>query len=194
MLPPSQDNGPAVQALLQLSAGADATEDPHASEFHSDKIIQMMQDFEKKFKGHKNEADKAEAEERHTFDMAQAARKNQIKALEDSVKESETEEGEKENEKNMADEDKTKTTADREADQAFLDDLTVQCEDKAKLWDQRSTTRAAELKALAGALAALKGEVEGNYGANKKLAGLVEVGTRATEAKDDDARIQAALE
>jgi hypothetical protein len=40
----------------------------------------MMMDFEKKFKVHKNDLDESESKTKHTFDMAQAARKNQIKA------------------------------------------------------------------------------------------------------------------
>merc|ERR1719265_1064668 len=43
----------------------------------------------------------------------------------------------------------------------------------AEAWDTRSKTRSAELTAIAGALDALKGEVSGNYAANKKLVGLV---------------------
>merc|ERR1719420_1891513 len=54
-----------------------------------------------------------------------------------------------------------------------MDDLTSQCEDKAVAWDARSKTRSAELTAIAGAIATLKGEVSGNYNANKKLVGLV---------------------
>merc|ERR1719487_320923 len=106
-----------------------------------------------------------ESNEKHEFDMAQAARKNQIAGLESSVSEDEGTVGEKEDEKNTADEDLTKTTADKNADDAFLADLTTQCEEKATTWDQRSKTRSQELTALSKALDALMGSVAGNYGA-----------------------------
>merc|ERR1719159_1734960 len=182
-LPASAQTKDLVSALMQLGQGNAA--DPKGCEFHAQQIIDLMMDFKKKFKTHKNDVDAAENAEKHTFDMAQAARENQIKALKQSVEEAEKEVGEKEAQKESAEEDKAKTTQDKSMDSAFLDDLTTQCEAKARLFDQRSTTRAAELTALSGALEVLKGEVAGNYGANKKLTALAEV---SREAKVSDVK------
>jgi len=142
-------------------------------EFHSDEIVELMMDTEKKFIVNKNDNDADEEESKHTFNMAQAARFNQIKALQASLKTAEAEAGQKEDEKGLAESEKSKTTEDMNSDQAFMDDLTEQCQDKAAAWDKRSKTRSAELTAIADALATLKSEVSGNYNANKKLVGLV---------------------
>merc|ERR1719214_114720 len=127
----------------------------------------------KQFKTNKNDLDAEEAEKKHTFDMAQGARFNQIKALEQSLAEAENESAEAEEAKAKAEDDKTKTTEDKDADNTFMNDLTSQCEAKAVAWDARSKTRSAELVAIAAALETLKGEVVSNYNANKKLVGLV---------------------
>jgi len=113
--------------------------------------------------------DAEEAEKKHTFDMAQGARKNQIKALEETLQETEKEAADKDERNNIAKEEQAKTSADRKADDEFMNDLTAQCEDKAKAWDARSKTRAEELTAIDKATKTLKGEVVDNYSANKKL-------------------------
>merc|ERR1719316_2387358 len=128
-------------SLLQIG------EDPAGFKFHSGEIIELMVDTLKKFKVNKNDLDAEEAEKKHTFDMAQGARFNQIKALEASLAES------------KAEADKDKTTATKDEDNTFMMDLTSQCEAKATAWDARSKTRSAELVAIAAATATLKGEV-----------------------------------
>merc|ERR1719160_2202672 len=163
----SVSSGTDVSALLQVS------EDPAGFKFHSGEIIELMVDTLKKFKVNKNDLDAEEAEKKHTFDMAQGARFNQIKALEASLADAEQSNAEKEEAKAKADADKTKTTEDKDADNTFMNDLTSQCEAKATAWDARSKTRSAELAAIASATETLKGEVSGNYNANKKLVGLV---------------------
>merc|ERR1719487_1835285 len=139
------------------------------SKFHSGAIVEVLQNTLKTLKVNKNDVDAEEAEKKHTFDMAQGARKNQIKALEETLQESEKESADKEEQNNIAKEELAKTTADEKADDTFMKDLTEQCEEKAKAWDARSKTRANELTAIDKATATLKGEVVDNYSANKKL-------------------------
>merc|ERR550514_2013044 len=172
--------------------------------FHSGEIIEIMQDTQKKFKVNKNDLDAEEADKKHTFDMAQGARFNQIKALESSLADAESQNAEKEEAKAKAEDDKTKTTEDKDADNTFMEDLTSQCEAKAVAWDARSKTRSAELVALSEAMATLKGEVSGNYNANKKLVGLVSKKSNKgpmtidqqedADAADDDEDIDAFLQ
>merc|ERR1719421_1853439 len=169
-----------LQALTSLAQFMD--EEPAAgSKFHSGAIVEVLQNTLKTLKVNKNDVDAEEAEKKHTFDMAQGARKNQIKALEETLEQSEKESADKEEQNNIAKEELAKTTADRKADKQFMDDLTAQCEDKAKAWDARSKTRANELTAIAGALSTLKGEVAGNYQANKKLTALVSSKTQVAK-------------
>merc|ERR1719359_72837 len=70
---------------------------------------------------------------------------------------------------NEAELDKKEETDDMNADQNFLDVLTGDCETKAHDFDQRSQTRAGELKAIAEAIAALEKGAVPNWEANKRL-------------------------
>merc|ERR1719453_2623904 len=164
---------------MDLSSFLQLGEDPAGFKFHSGEIIELMVNTLKQFKNNKNDLDAEEQEKAHTFNMAQGARNNQIKALEQSLAEAEAESAEKEEAKAKAEDDKAKTTEAKDADNTFMMDLTSQCEAKATAWDARSKTRSAELTALAAATETLKGEVSGvammkvGDNMNKKQMGLV---------------------
>jgi hypothetical protein len=169
-----------VPSMLQEKVGQPGV--AAGSEFHSDELLEIMQDTLKKFKVNKNKLDAEETEKKHLHTMKQNARHNQLKGLKDNILLAEQESSTKEERKNMAEEDLTKTTELKNSDKQYMDDLTDECETKATAWDARSKSNAQELTAIAEALATLKGEVEGNYGANKKLVGLMTKGAKVGKA------------
>merc|ERR1719156_17953 len=66
-------------------------------------------------------------------------------------------------EKSASEAEKQSTEADRADDQAFLNKVTEECEDKAVKWDARSQRRSGEMTAIAEALQILKGDATTRY-------------------------------
>merc|ERR1719401_676139 len=95
------------------------------------------------------------------------------KAEKEAIADSKTEE------LNTAKEDSDNEKKDMNADQSFLDVVTKECQDKATLFDQRSSTRANELTAISKAIEYLEDGVAPNEGANKKLVGFLQQGRLA---------------
>merc|ERR1719487_1982978 len=166
-----------IYALMQEGNPGDA----HAFEFQSNKHIAVLKELLKTYRKTQFERQTEEENTKHAFNMAQQARANQVKAFEALVAKNEQIQAEQEQDKSAKEADKTQTEADTTADQTFLDELTAECEAKAKAWDTRSQIRSNELTAISEALELLKGGVSENFAANKKL-----VLVSQSEEQDED--------
>mmetsp|Transcript_93352 Transcript_93352/g.302081 ORF Transcript_93352/g.302081 Transcript_93352/m.302081 type:complete len:692 (+) Transcript_93352:70-2145(+) len=146
---------------------------PNAYVYRSNDIIATLEGLKDTFKAEKKQQDEDEFGAASASDKKVLAMANEKKFKEKSKMEKEELSAQLSEEKSDKDKEKTEETDDMSADTAFRTELTTQCEDKAKGWDQRSKSRADELTALAEATETLKSGVESNYDANKKLVGLV---------------------
>merc|ERR1719440_35227 len=177
---------PANSPALALIAGATAGKrfgqpkgEAKAYQYRSKEVIATLVSLTATFKKELQELDETEMSALSDYEMAAGARANTIKALNKEITEKQTLSAAKSEDKADKEGQKDLETTDRNADQAFLDELTSKCEAKAKAWDQRSTARAAELTALAQATELLKGMGD-TYNTNTKLVGLVSKKSHAT--------------
>merc|ERR1719453_2242165 len=156
------------KALLKFmqQADSDEKEEPAGYSLHSAEVVTTLKGLLKTFKQKKIQADNEEMHSRQEYEMAAAARANQIKALNKAVTEKSEQVAALEEEINAAETEKLETENAKNADRQFLDDLAAKCEQKAQIYDQRSSTRTAELTAIAEALELLKGDVSKMYPAN----------------------------
>merc|ERR1719217_354144 len=104
--------------------------------FHSGEIFDNLREILRKFKKKKAEVEVAEEDKAHTFNMAQSARANSLRAQEDACAQLEETIASKEEASSKLSEEKTQTEADQNTDQTFLEALTTECEEQAKTWDQ----------------------------------------------------------
>mmetsp|Transcript_18413 Transcript_18413/g.44956 ORF Transcript_18413/g.44956 Transcript_18413/m.44956 type:complete len:750 (-) Transcript_18413:45-2294(-) len=159
------DERDALESLLQAPAGK-----PAATKSHLGDIVTLLVKLRQVFKEKKASADAEETESRQTFEMAQQKRGHLAKSLRDNIDTMKVTVASLSEQKASVVADLAEEQAKYNVEKKFLDDLTVQCENKATAWDQRSEMRTKELQAIAQALEILKSKVSENYGANKKLA------------------------
>lgn len=153
-----------------------------AYEYHANGILTTLTELLMTFKAELAKSDEDEASVAHDFNMAEGARSMQVKFMNEEIMQKETLGAKKSEEESEKQKYLDEETADHDADQAYLNELTSSCEAKATLYDQRSTTRASELTALSGAIEELGG-VGALYTANKKLVGLITDKQHAQEVK-----------
>eukprot|EP00446_Apocalathium_sp_SHHI-4_P001944 CAMPEP_0177180178 /NCGR_PEP_ID=MMETSP0367-20130122/15255_1 /TAXON_ID=447022 ORGANISM="Scrippsiella hangoei-like, Strain SHHI-4" /NCGR_SAMPLE_ID=MMETSP0367 /ASSEMBLY_ACC=CAM_ASM_000362 /LENGTH=690 /DNA_ID=CAMNT_0018626949 /DNA_START=56 /DNA_END=2128 /DNA_ORIENTATION=+ len=140
--------------------------------YHANDIIATIEALLKKFTDKKNQVEQDEFDTNSAFEMRQLSYASEKKFAEKEKMEKEQLAEMKREEKAATEADRTQEISEKNTDQSFMDVLTADCETKAHLWDQRSTTRAAEIKAMADAQTALREGVAPNWQSNKKLVGL----------------------
>jgi DNA repair exonuclease SbcCD ATPase subunit len=141
-------------------------------EYQSNDIIATLDGLLKTFKKMKKNLDIQEHDINSAFESAVLGLNNQKKFAEQERAEKEAIVEGKTEKMNAAKDDKDEETKDKDADDAFMKEMTTKCEDTALLFDQRSKTRADELTALSDATAELEKGAVPNFGANKKLVGI----------------------
>merc|ERR1719440_64718 len=125
-------------------------------EYQSNDIIATLEDLLAEFKQMKKDLDIEEFDINSAFEKDRLGLSNEKKFAEKEKAQKEAIEQAKTEELEQAKTDKDEETADRDADQSFLNVLTADCEAKATLFDERSKTRADELTALSKATTALE--------------------------------------
>jgi len=152
-------------ALVQISEPGKA----HAFEYQSNDIIAVLEGLKDEFLQNKKELDESEFGTNAAFERNRLGLQNEVKFATKDKNEKEQILEAKTEELALTEEEKAAETDAMNADQAFLDTVTTECEQKAKDWDQRSKARSDELTALSDALSTLKEGAAGQYSANKKL-------------------------
>merc|ERR1719487_2718666 len=167
----------AVAAFLQGGTKVDPSDSEY--KFHAQGILDVLDKLLKDFRANKEELDKEWAKTEKNYQDKIADIKNEMKENATAI---ETLEGEVETLKSeIADARGQLVEAESllSDDQAYLKDLTKQCEARANDWDQRSAMRKDEIEALSNALTILENKVKDAEGERA----LLQIPTKKAEAQ-----------
>jgi len=150
-------------------------------ESQSGGIIRMVEELGDKFQDERNQIETDEANKKHAYDMMAQDLTSQI---ESATEERENKAGKKaarEEDKGSYSGELADTTTTLKADMKFLNDLTVECEQKSSDFSQRQELRAGEIDAINKAMEVMtSGDIGGG---TKHLPSLVQVKKHASLAQ-----------
>jgi len=146
-----------VTKLLQQLNKVDPSDPTY--EYHSQGILDTITQLLKEFQDEKAAADDEETKRKGACDATKATLNEEIGTNADGISSCETTIGLLTVEIAETREGLVNSEAMMKDDQAYLKDLTARCESRAKDWDQRSSLRSDELKALSEALTILSDKV-----------------------------------
>jgi len=160
------------ERLMQLKSLGGQPGEGYAYKYHANDIIGTLETLRTTFKRQKRRIEDDEFASMSAHEMDVQSKSNERKFAQKEKAEKEQVHGSKTDERSATTADRDQENKEKTADEKFLGVLKADCESKAQLWDQRSSTRAGELTAIDKAVEQLKGGVASNWKANEKLVGL----------------------
>merc|ERR1719261_684103 len=171
---------------MQDAAEMGAPFAPEAAAFEgsSGGILQMIYDLESKFNDERDDLEKKEAENRHTYDMLAQELTDHIEAAVAERKSQTSLKNKKLSEKAAAEADSADTSAVLAADKTYLEDITATCTQKEADFAKRQELRAGEIEAVAQAIDIMSSDAVAGSGA-KHLPTLVQKSTSLAQLRSN---------
>lgn len=183
-----------AEAMMMMKLG----QKPAGYEFQSNDILATLDSLKDMLLNKKKAADEAEFGMKEMHDKKELNQRNQRKFKLKERDEKQMTMDKKLKEKGITEVNRAEEDEDKTMDEQYLAELTKTCAVKKSLWEQRSSTRADELVAIADALKVLKEEVKPSYKANKELAQVQEAARPSSflqvRKNGDNVGIQKALQ
>merc|ERR1719454_757268 len=129
-----------------------AAPEANAYEFQSGGIIDMLEKLKKKFKDELSALEEEEMNSKHAYEQMSQELHDSIENANVELERKQGVKAEREQDKADDEAELADTTADRDADQKYLDDLRSQCEAKTNDFNSRQKLRQEEIDAIQQAI------------------------------------------
>jgi len=149
---------------IQHAVGFFLQQDPSVPmedyKFHSDSVIETLENLQGAFRKEKQDLDKEEVSSVADYDAFMQEKTDMTKQKNLELEEDKQKRDEAISDIAMASEELSTTAAELLDDKQYLSELAEMCSDKAKTWDQRTKLRSDELSAITSALTIIKTTVQ----------------------------------
>jgi len=149
---------------IQHAVGFFLQQDPSVPmedyKFHSDSVIETLENLQGAFRKEKQDLDKEEVSSVADYDAFMQEKTDMTKQKNLQLEDDKQKRDEAISDIAMASEELSTTAAELLDDKQYLSELAEMCSDKAKTWDQRTKLRSDELSAITSALTIIKTTVQ----------------------------------
>merc|ERR1719174_3270400 len=171
-----------MTALMQDAASMDTSApEAHTFESSSGGVVEMVEGLGDKFAEEKDAMEKREMNEKHSYDMMSQDLTDQIESANKNIGKKSSFKAQREQDKANAEGELADTSATLAEDQKYLADLTTECEQKSRDFEQRQETRQGEIEAINKAIEILSSDSVS--GAGEKHLGLVQTRVSLVQLK-----------